>query len=171
MRTVVLGPMPSELTELVERRRRLGLDLFDEVWSGEYHVVPAPNGAHADLDTQMAVLLQRYGRPRGLIGWGIFNLGEPTDFRVPDRGLVRTASTDVWHPTAALVVEILSPHDESLDKLSFYLDHGVEEVVLVDPAVRKVTWLAATDGTYVEVDRSTVLDELTADIAAGIVWP
>ncbi|MBO0835758.1 MAG: hypothetical protein J2P28_09590 [Actinobacteria bacterium] len=42
MSTVVLDPVPAEVEELIERRRALGLDLFDEVWAGTYHMAPAP---------------------------------------------------------------------------------------------------------------------------------
>jgi Uma2 family endonuclease len=37
-------------------------------------------------------------------------------------------------PTAALVVEIVSPGDESYKKLDFYAAQAVDEVVIVDPA-------------------------------------
>jgi hypothetical protein len=38
VRTVVLGPRRPELEALLERRRALGQDLFDEVWAGDYHM-------------------------------------------------------------------------------------------------------------------------------------
>lgn len=171
MRTVVLGPMPSELTELVERRRRLGLDLLDEVWSGEYHMAPAGTRGHAKLEWQLARIIGPLSERLGLSSSGQFNLGVADDFRVPDGGILRTDSSDTWISTAALVLEILSPHDESLEKLPFYLAHGVEEVVLVDPPSHTVRWLAAADGAYVEVDHSAVLDVDVAEVAAALDWP
>ncbi len=36
--------------------------------------------------------------------------------------------------TAAMVVEVVSPGDETLEKLAFYASRGVEEVVVADPA-------------------------------------
>jgi hypothetical protein len=56
MRTVVLDPPPVEVERMIERRRRLGLDMHDEIWEGEYHVVPGPAGPHSELDQQLAVL-------------------------------------------------------------------------------------------------------------------
>jgi hypothetical protein len=47
VRTVVLGPRPPELEAVLERRRALGQDLYDEVWAGEYHMAPAPSHRHA----------------------------------------------------------------------------------------------------------------------------
>lgn len=58
MPTLVLDPQPVELTALVERRRRLGQDLFDEVWDGVLHMNPAPSGRHGKLDRQLAVLVE-----------------------------------------------------------------------------------------------------------------
>jgi hypothetical protein len=57
MPTVVLDPPPVELEQLIERRRRLGQDLFDEVWDGVLHMNPAPHGRHAKLAQQLAVPL------------------------------------------------------------------------------------------------------------------
>lgn len=101
-----------------------------------------------------------------------FNLGESEhDFRVPDGGLHRPGEAGVWHATAAAVVEILSPDDESLQKLPFYAAHHVDEVVLVDPAARTVTWLALQDGEYAPVERSGLVDLGPAELAARLDWP
>lgn len=40
VKTVVLGPPPVEPEQLIQRRRAHGLDTFDEVWEGIYHVAP-----------------------------------------------------------------------------------------------------------------------------------
>ena len=81
-------------------------------------------------------------RQAGLTATGPFNLGEGEyDYRVPDRGLHREWTDRVWYPTAALVVEIVSPADESYQKLAFYAARGVDEVALVDREKRAVDWL------------------------------
>ncbi len=171
MRTVIVGPRPAELEALLERRRATGADLFDEVWHGEYHMAPGPSGAHGRLDGAWAALLHRLAPDAGLFDSGPFNLGERDDFRVPDRGLLREAAPATWNPTAALVVEIVSPGDESWAKLPFYADHGVHEVVIVDPETHRVAWLAQRGARYEEVDRSAVLDVAVADVVAQITWP
>jgi hypothetical protein len=55
--TFVRDPQPVEFEALLERRRRLGQDLFDEVWEGVLHMNPAPSGRHGDLESQLHVLL------------------------------------------------------------------------------------------------------------------
>lgn len=37
MPTLVRDPQPMEFEALLERRRKLGQDLLDEVWDGIYH--------------------------------------------------------------------------------------------------------------------------------------
>jgi len=171
MRTVILGPRLPEIEALIESRHATGADLYDEVWEGEYHMAPMARGAHGLLDSEVAVILQSLTRPLGLFASGPFNLGGPDNFRVPDRGIHRRRSNAAWFATAALVVEILSTDDETLEKLPFYAAHGVDEVMIVDPVARSVTWLRLSDGSYAEVDRSTLLDVEIADVAAQIDWP
>lgn len=170
VRTVVLGEPPADLVKLIERRHELGLDLYDEVWEGEYHMAPAPTHRHADLDQQLAEILGPLARRCGLRGSGIFNLGDKNDFRVPDRGLHR-AIGGAWLPTAAMVIEIVSPDDETWQKLDFYAVHGVEEVLIVDPDLREVTLLRLAGGSYERVDQSALLGVPLTEITEQIEWP
>ncbi len=171
MRTIIVGPRPAELDALLARRRAIGADLYDEVWDGEYHTAPGPSGAHGWLDAELAVVLHPLARRAGLFATGPFNLGDPDNYRVPDRALRRVAPTAMWNPTAALVVEIVSPGDETWAKVPFYAERGVDEVVIVDPETRQVTWLARREARYEEVDHSAVLDVAVADVVAQITWP
>ncbi len=173
MATVVLGPPPPELEALLERRRRAGVDRLDEVWEGVLHMVPGPSIEHADIAQQLAELLGPLARAAGLRPTlSEFNLGKSEhDFRVPDGGLHRPGATGVWHSTAAMVVEITSPDDESRQKLSFYAAHGVDEALLVDPAERTVTWLALRDGEYAPVQRSGLIELGPSELAEQIDWP
>lgn len=101
-----------------------------------------------------------------------FNLGESEhDFRVPDGGLHRPGAAGVWHATAAAVVEILSPGDESRQKLPFYAEHHVDEIVLVDPDERTVTWLALDGGDDRLVERSGLIELGPTELAARLDWP
>jgi hypothetical protein len=173
MPTLVLGTPPPELEALLERRRRAGVDRLDEVWQGVRHMVPGPSIEHADISQQLAVLLDGPARAAGLRPtMSEFNLGESEhDFRVPDGGLHRPGASGVWQATAAAVIEILSPGDESAQKLPFYADHGVDEVLLVDPAERTVTWLALHDGVYEPVRRSGLIELGPAELAEKLDWP
>jgi Uma2 family endonuclease len=173
MPTLVLDPPPAELQALLERRKRLDQDRHDEVWEGVYHMAPAPHDTHADVQQQLAELLGPLARRAGLrplIG-GEFNIGEPEDFRVPDGGLLRSRQPATWHPTAALAVEIISPGDESREKLPFYAAHGVDEVLIVDPVTHSVDWLGLTDGEYRPIEHSALIVLDANDLAEQIDWP
>jgi Uma2 family endonuclease len=120
MPTLVRDPPPPEFQALLRLRRQRGQDLFDEMWGGVLHVNPAPSGRHGDLDSQLHVLLRPLAKAAALRMRGQFNLGQADDHRVPDAGLHHDTSDRVFYPTAALVIEIVSPGDESWDKLPFY---------------------------------------------------
>jgi Uma2 family endonuclease len=173
MSTLVLDPATPELEALKERRRRSGLDRLDEVWEGVLHMVAAPHGRHAKIAQQLAELLGPLARDAGLDPtMHEFNLGgSEQDFRVPDGGLHREFSDRVWYPTAALVVEIVSPEDETWQKLPFYAAHGVDEVLIVDPEKRSVHWLARAGEEYREVERSGLIELSAAGLAERIDWP
>lgn len=171
MRTVVVGPRPAELEALIERRRTTGADRYDEVWGGEYHMAPAPHGAHGRLGWDLGILLQPLAKRVGLVGSGPFNLGDENDYRVPDGGLLRTSRTATWNPTAALVLEIVSPGDETWAKLPFYLAHHVDEIVIVDPNGRTLTWRGRVSDEYAPLDHSVLLDVAIATFSEQIAWP
>lgn len=80
------------------------------------------------------------------------------------------SSTWTWQPTAALVIEIISPDDESRQKLAFYAKHHVDEVLIVDPAGRTVTWLALREGEYRRVERSDLIKLGPTELADQIDW-
>lgn len=164
---------PAEREALLERRRRSGLDRLDEVWEGVLHLVPAPSGKHADLTQQLAELLGATARAAGLFpAMGEFNVGESeSDFRVPDGGLHRSRPRGTWFATAALVVEIRSPGDETWEKLPFYAAHRIDEVLVVDPDTREVHWLALTDGRYEPCEYSKLIELGPAELTREIDWP
>jgi hypothetical protein len=173
MTTLVLGSPPPELEALLERRRRAGVDRLDEFWQGVRHPVPGRSLEHARISTQLVLRLDAPARAAGLIlAMSESNLGESEhDFRVPGGGPHRPGAAGVWHATAGAVVEILSPGDESREKLPFYAAHEVDEVLLVDPAERTVTWLALRDGTFEPVQRSGLIDLGPFDLAEQLAWP
>jgi len=171
MATVVLEDTP-EMRSLKERRRRAGLDRLDEVWEGVLHMVPAPSHEHGRLVVQLVRLLGPVADAVDLEMTDACNVGRSEeDYRVPDLALHRPGATGVWHPTAALVVEIVSPDDESWKKLPFYAAHRIDEVLIVDPQERSVHWLALAGGEYSDMARSTLVDLGPADLTDAIDWP
>ena len=168
---MVLGPPPPELAALIARRHQSGLDKYDEVWDGEYHMVPMAHSSHGKLQLHVGRLLGPLADAAGLELIGPFNLGDPENFRVPDLGLHRTDPNRTWVPSAAMVVEVESPHDETCEKLPFYASRGVDEVLIVSPTRRSVKWLRLDDGGYVTADASRLLGPDSASLTDLIDWP
>lgn len=171
MTSVVVGEH-AEFEAWLARRRAEGLDGRDEVWKGVYHVAPHEHTRNGRVAMMLTVLLDGPARAAGLHAGGSFNLGEPDDFRVPDLGYHRGVDDlGTYAPTAALVIEVLSPGDESLAKLPFYAERGVDEVWLVDPAARTVSCLVLREGDYATSDLSPLLGLRADDLAARLAWP
>ena len=146
--------------------------MMDEVWDGVYVMNPAPGERHAEVVQQLAEVLGPLARAAGLIPrMSIFNLGEPENYRIPDGALVRERGNRVYVPTAALVVEVVSPDDDTWKKLDFYAAHEVDELLIVDPEQREVHWSRLTpDGEYARVERSELI-ALGPELARMIDWP
>lgn len=142
---------------VLRQRRALGLDTFDEVCEGDYHMAPAAHPAHGYVDHALAVVLDPFARAARLVATGLFNLGAPDDYRVPDHGYHRSIPGEVWARTAAVVVEVVSPDDETFAKLAFYAVHQVDEVIVADPRARSVRCFRHERDRYEETDSSDLL--------------
>jgi Uma2 family endonuclease len=155
--------------DLIAERHRLGHDRFDEVWEGVLHMVPPPSAWHQRFGSKLLLIVAPIAERLGLIATyetGLFRPGSgEQSYRQPD---LLVARPDQWNEAGALgaevVFEILSPGDESREKLPFYADLGVKEVFLLDPTTRVVELyllragkllpaVAAEDGSF----RSPVL--------------
>lgn len=151
MRAVMLD-VPERL---LEQRRRMGADVFDEVWEGVLHMVPPPSSHHQRLGARLVANLLPLAEARGLVtlyetalrrkgtGWD--------DYRVPDLIVARHehVSDEAVEGPALLVVEILSPGDETYDKLGFFAELGVEEVLVVEPLTKAVELFVLRGGRLV----------------------
>jgi Uma2 family endonuclease len=72
---------------------------------------------------------------------------------------------------AALVIEIVSPGDESWEKLPYYAARGVDEVLIVSPEERSVSWMALRHGEYRPVERSALIALGPGELAEQLDWP
>ncbi len=173
VRTLILDPSSAGLNELIERRRRSGLDRLDEIWDGVLHMVPARCREHADLTQQLAELMGAPARAAGLfLTLAEFNLGDSDEnYRVPDGGLHRERLRGVWHSTAALVVEVVSAGDETWEKLSFYAEHQVDELLIVDPIKHAVDWRVRRRRVPSGQSQSRLIDLGSGELARQIDWP
>lgn len=128
--------------ELLAERRRTGADRRDEVWNGVLHMVPAPSFWHQRFGGELYVVLKSLLQDRGLLvvyEVSIHRPGTKSDYRTPDLVVCRPehASERGVEGVAALAVEILSPDDETYEKVPFYESVGVEELLVLDPKSRK----------------------------------
>ena len=171
MRTLVLDPTPPEVVALLERRRAFGQDGYDEVWDGVYHMVPAAHSRHAKVQADLLAILRSYASAAGFVVYGPFNLGDEQNFRVPDGGVFRTDPDAVYVPTAAIVVEVLSPGDETYEKFGFYAAHGVEEILVADPRAHTVRCWQRQGDQYEEYDHCALLGVYAAELVHRIAWP
>lgn len=138
---------------LLEERRRRGLDRLDELWDGVVHMVPPPGEAHQEVGAELFVVLAPLAKRRGLhprYETGLFRAED--DYRVPDQ-LYRHADarSDRGAEAADLVVEIRSAGDETYDKLDWYGERGVHELLIVHPEARRVELLRAVGGRLLPV--------------------
>ncbi len=165
---------------MLEERRRLGHDRWDEMWEGVLHMVPPPLGYHQGVGTELLLVLAPLARRRRLVArheTGVFRPGTDDDYRVPDllvtRPDRRTRRGVEGGPE--LVVEILSPGDESYAKLDWYADLGVQEMLIVDPATMAVELFRGTPDGAVRVApehdgavRSEVLGATFATVVGAV---
>jgi Uma2 family endonuclease len=91
---------------------------------------------------------------------------------VPDQAYHRGRPKGTWVPTAAIVVEIVSPDDETYEKFAFYSDHQVDEIIVADPTAQLLTmWRTTFGGRYEEAQVSALLEVTASHLTAAILWP
>ncbi len=132
------------------------------MWDGVLHMVPPPGTGHQGFGSDLSFALKLLLRARDP---DVFVAHEtavadasswPHDYRTPDlvvclggRGVAER-----WVTRADLVVEIRSPDDESWDKLPFYADHDVVEMLIVDRAANRIDLLRRRDEAELEAVRA-----------------
>ncbi len=146
---------------LLADRRWKGTDRWDEMWEGELHMVPPPSEQHQYLAGRLYRLLAPLAEGRGMLAHfetGLFRPGVEHDYRVPDQTYARShlRSLRGIEGAASLVVEILSPYDESYAKLDWYASVGVGEVMIIAPDTRRVELFANRDGRMEPVEPAVI---------------
>lgn len=153
MRALLLEPDPAWL----EERRRLGHDRFDEVWDGVLHIVPSPSSMHQRFEGNLEAVLRPRVMPSGFEVFHNLDLldrvkGED-NYRQPDIAVV--SPNDVMERGikghAELVIEILSPNDESREKFPFYAKCRIPEYWIVHPITRAIEVYFLQGDAYVTV--------------------
>ena len=141
------------LEAVVADRISWGCDSLDERWEGVWHFVNPPKMWHALLSTPLLRALSPIADRLGLLpfGEGVGIFGAEIDWRMPDQVYVRPEDIrEEGVVSAAFVVEIRSPRDESYEKLPFYASCGVDEVLIVHQDRHFDFYLLGPHATYVE---------------------
>ena len=172
MTTVLVRGEHRAVEDWLSERQRLGLDRHDEVWQGVYHVAPHAPIEHGVTSAEIIMTLGPYARRAALRSSAEFNLGEGKhDYRVPDGAWIAEGfEVATYVPTADVVLEVLSPDDETWDKFGFYAVRGVGEILVAHPGERWVRCWRLTDGSYEEVDASRSLGISTSELVALVRW-
>jgi Uma2 family endonuclease len=137
------GVMLEVSREELARRKRTGLDRWDEMWEGVLHKAPAPTYEHQRIVDELVAfflpLLKRTARGTLRAGINVFREGmKDEDYRIPDLTFIAAGNERIIAPDGTrgggpdAVVEVRSPGDESYDKLPFFAELGVREVVVID---------------------------------------
>jgi Uma2 family endonuclease len=153
--------------ELKERRRAWGADQHDEVWEGVYFMPPMANDDHQDIVFELALVLGATVSKPGLgkVRPGV-NLAASVenwehDYRVPDVVvfLAGTAAENhdvFWTGAADFIIEITSPHDRTYEKIAFYSQIGVRELLIVNRQSWAIELYRHQDGGLQKVGESTL---------------
>ncbi len=141
MTTVILKD--QEITrEIIQQRKKLGIDLYDEVWEGVYVMPSLPSLPHQefvmDLTAILYEIIVKTGAGKVYPGANVSDRrkGWKKNFRVPDVVVVLKDSQAVDCDSFLFggpdfLVEIQSPGDDTLAKLPFYSQIRVQELLVI----------------------------------------
>jgi len=154
---------------LIAERQSTGADRYDEVWDGTYMMTPLANIEHQFLIQRISQSLQ------AVLGWDappyVFpgvNLsdrrkGWENNFRCPDLAVFLAGNSAVhcgthWCGGPDWLMEIASTGDHTRQKVPFYSQIGVGEMLILDRQPWRLELYQPRDGALVEVARASVGD-------------
>lgn len=148
---------PELIREFIQERRDQGTDRYDEVWEGVYIVPPLATNAHQGLTVALAAIAYNVitleGRGTAYAGANVSDrrFGWKRKFRAPDLVVVLFGSRAVdcnthWMGGPDFLVEVQSPGDQTQEKIPFYSEIGVRELLIVHRDTRRLR-LYRHDGT------------------------
>lgn len=164
-RVLVLDSLQGDA--LIRERKRLGLDHHDEVWEGMYVVPSMPNNDHQELTDDLGDILtevvKRTGPGKKYQGANVSDrrTGWTENFRVPDLVVVLKNSRAINCRThffggPDFLVEVESPGDDTEEKVPFYNQIGVRELLIIHRDTRTLRLLRHDGQELVLVQSSTL---------------
>jgi len=142
---MILDPLLAE--QLREQRRAWGSDKFDEVWEGIHMMAPLPNDEHQNLVFEFCIVLneslggQKHAKIRPGVNLTSQSVNWKENYRCPDVAVflrdTQAENCDThWRGPADFLIEITSLGDRAHEKIAFYDQIGVHEVLMVN----RETW-------------------------------
>ena len=130
-------------TQVIAQRQKCGGDRYDEVWDGAYLMSPLADLEHQYFVARLTAIYQAAldsGDPG--IAYPGANVSDrevdwTENYRCPDVAVVRDGCAAKncgthWYGGPDIVVEIVSPGDQSRAKFDFYAGIGVNELLIID---------------------------------------
>ncbi len=147
---------------LIEERRRLGQDRYDEVWEGMYVMPSLPSNVHQELVDDLGVIfhevVKKEGHGKSYPGVNVSDRRTrwKDNYRCPDVAVVLRESQAVdcgthFYLGPDFLVEIESPGDDTEDKVPFYSRVGVRELLIIQRDKRTLRLLRHDGQDLVEV--------------------
>ncbi|HID07452.1 MAG TPA: Uma2 family endonuclease [Armatimonadetes bacterium] len=138
----------SLVEELMERRRTIGADRWDEVWNGVLHMNPSPSPEHQRIEKLLLRILLEVVEDTAMgTVFHQLNVADPEkgmqDYRIPDICVILPGSRAKIEETFIagapdFIIEIHSPDDETYEKLDWYAHQGVRELVIINCESKEV---------------------------------
>jgi Uma2 family endonuclease len=176
MAVLVFDPQVEE--RLKEERQASGADRYDEVWEGVYMVAPLADIEHQELQLslgaifQFAIVWEGLGRAQAGANVSDREQGWEHNYRIPDVVVVLPGSRardcgTHWCGGPDFAIEIASPGDRSRQKLGFYAQIGVRELMLIGRDPWELELFRLTGGRLESVGRSEL--DKPAALASNVV--
>lgn len=165
MATLITDPALEE--EIRARRAEWGADRFDEVWDGTCLITPPRNIEHADIQAGVATAIRfALGFSSPAKAFFSVTVSDRLDdweenYRRPDVAVVLPGSIAKDCGAYCLggpdfIVEIVSPDDQSREKITFYERVGVREMLIIDRDPWRLELYRLQDGRLELVGQSEV---------------
>jgi len=153
--------------ELIADRRARGADHHDEVWEGVYRMSPLTDDEHQEVVGGIHAILYQVIQEAGLgkvrpgVNVSDRQRGWRINYRCPDvvvrlEGGRAEIRDTYWLGGPDFLVEVVSPDDETYEKLPFYQSIGTREVLLIDRKPWALVLYQLADGKLLETGRGTV---------------
>lgn len=155
---------------IIEERKRLGIERYDEVWEGMVVMPSMPNSDHQqlvdDLGDILTDVVKRTGRGKKFPGHNVSDRRTrwKQNYRIPDLlvllkdGKAIDCKTHIFGGPD-FVVEIESPGDDTEEKVPFYSKIGVREMLIIQRDRRTIRLLRYDGQDLIEVKPALVDDE------------